>query len=181
MASARGSAETASIPQSERASRVTLVCLSLFALVADQLSKYAVEHHTAPGSIRVLVPGMLNLMHTSNPGVAFGIFADSENPWRSPLLIAFSIAVIGLLIWLLATGRAGARVGECGLALILGGAVGNVLDRVLHRSVTDFIDFHIGAHHWYTFNVADAAIVIGAALVMLELFRDRAHPTQSRA
>jgi signal peptidase II len=120
-------------------------------------------------------------MHTSNPGVAFGIFADSENSWRSPLLITFSVAVIGLLIWLLVSGRAGAWLGECGLALILGGAVGNVLDRVVRRSVTDFIDFHIGAHHWYTFNLADAAIVCGAALVILELFRDRAHPTQSRA
>ncbi len=181
MAAARESADVVVAPSGARAGRAVLVFLALFALVADQLSKYAVEHHTAPGSVRVLVPGMLNLMHTSNPGVAFGIFADSENPWRSPLLIVFSIAVIALLIWLLATGRAGAWLGECGLALILGGAVGNVLDRVVRRSVTDFIDFHIGAHHWYTFNLADAAIVCGAALVMLELFRDRAHPTQSRA
>ncbi|MGA6957374.1 MAG: signal peptidase II, partial [Candidatus Acidiferrales bacterium] len=85
------------------------------------------------------------------------------------------------LIWLLATGRAGGRAGECGIALILGGALGNVLDRVLHHSVTDFIDFHVGAHHWYTFNLADSAIVIGAALVVVELFRDARHPTQERA
>jgi len=181
MVVARESAEVVPVSSSEGASGVTLVCLSLFALVADQLSKYAVEHHTASGSVRVLIPGMLNLMHTSNPGVAFGIFADSENSWRSPLLITFSVAVIGLLIWLLVSGRAGAWLGECGLALILGGAVGNVLDRVVRRSVTDFIDFHIGAHHWYTFNLADAAIVCGAAFVILELFRDSAHPTQSRA
>lgn len=180
MSSAHDLAESSPVSDS-RASWITLASLSLGALIADQLSKYLVEHRTAPGSMRTLIPGMLNLMHTSNPGVAFGIFADSENPWRAPLLIAFSVAVIALLIWLLATGRAGAKLGEYGLALILGGACGNVLDRVVHRSVTDFIDFHIGEHHWYTFNVADSAIVIGAALVMLELFRDRPHPTQNRA
>ncbi len=160
---------------------IALSLLSLAALAADQLSKHAVERYTAPGSLRVLVPGLLNLVHTTNPGVAFGLFADSENPWRGPLLIVFSVAVIGMLVWLLATGRAGGRAGECGIALILGGAVGNVLDRFLHHSVTDFIDFHIGAHHWYTFNVADSAIVIGAALVVLELFRDARHPSQERA
>jgi signal peptidase II len=160
---------------------IALSLLSLGALSADQLSKHAVERYTAPGSLRVLVPGLLNLVHTTNPGVAFGLFADSENPWRGPLLIVFSVAVIGMLVWLLATGRAGGRAGECGIALILGGAVGNVLDRFLHHSVTDFIDFHVGAHHWYTFNVADSAIVIGAALVVLELFRDARHPSQERA
>jgi signal peptidase II len=166
------------------ASRSNLIALSLLALgalAADQFSKHAVEKYTAPGSLRVLVPGLLNLVHTTNSGVAFGLFADSENAWRAPLLIIFSVAVIALLVWLLATGRAGGRAGECGIALILGGAVGNVLDRFLHHSVTDFIDFHVGNHHWYTFNVADSAIVIGAALVVLELFRDARHPSQERA
>jgi signal peptidase II len=158
-----------------------LAGLAILALGADQLSKYLVEHRTQPGSIHVLVPGLLNLMHTSNPGVAFGIFADSANPWRAPLLIGFSLLVIALLVWLLVTGRAGAWLGECGIALILGGAVGNVFDRLVRRSVTDFIDFHIGSYHWYTFNVADSAIVLGAFLVILELFRDRAHPTQESA
>jgi signal peptidase II len=155
--------------------------ISLGALGADQLSKHAVETHTAVGSLRVVIPGLLNLVHTTNPGVAFGLFADSENPWRGPLLITFSVAVIAMLVWLLATGRAGGRLGECGLALILGGALGNVLDRFLRHSVTDFIDCHIGDHHWYTFNLADSAIVLGAALVVLELFREQAHPNQEPA
>jgi signal peptidase II len=139
------------------APRPNLIALSLLtvgALAADQLSKHAVEKYTLPGSLRVLVPGLLNLAHTTNPGVAFGLFADSENAWRAPLLITFSVGVI---------------------------AIGNVLDRFLHHSVTDFIDFHVGSHHWYTFNIADSAIVIGAALVVLELFRDARHPSQERA
>jgi signal peptidase II len=165
------------------ASRSTgpLILLALAVLAADQASKFAVDRMMTPGSSRVLVPGMLNLIRTSNPGVAFGLFADSDMPWRAPLLIVFSAGVIGLIAWLLMTGRAGGWPGRCGMTLILGGAVGNVLDRLLHRSVTDFIDFYIGTHHWYTFNVADSAIVVGAGLVILELLRDWRHPTHERA
>jgi len=158
-----------------------LAALAVFVLVADQVTKYSVEKFTANGSLRVLVPGLLNLVHTNNPGVAFGIFADSEAPWRAPLLIVFSTGVMCLIVWLLATGRAGGWFGQYGMTMILGGAAGNLLDRITRRSVTDFIDFHIGSHHWYTFNVADSAIVIGAALVVLELLRDWRHPTHERA
>jgi len=158
-----------------------LVLLGLAVLAADQATKYAVDRLMPSGSSRVLVPGMLNLIHTSNPGVAFGLFADSDMPWRAPLLIVFSAGVIGLIVWLLMTGRAGGWPGRSGMTLILGGAVGNVLDRVLHHSVTDFIDFYIGTHHWYTFNLADSAIVVGAGLVILELLRDWRHPTHERA
>ncbi|MGH9699008.1 MAG: signal peptidase II [Candidatus Acidiferrales bacterium] len=158
-----------------------LVILALVVFAADQASKYAVERFTAAGSLRVLIPGILNLVHTSNPGVAFGLLADSASPYLAPLLILFSICVIALLAWLLVTGRAGGALGQLGLALILGGAMGNVLDRVLRRSVTDFIDFHLGSHHWYTFNIADSAIVVGAALVVLELLRDWRHSSQELA
>lgn len=166
----------------ERSGKGMLVALAAAALALDQFTKYLVEHHTALGSVHTVIPGVLNIMHTSNTGVAFGIFADSANPWRAPLLIGSSVAVIGLLVWLLATGRAGARLGEWGVALILGGAVGNVFDRLVRRSVTDFIDFHLGNYyHWYTFNVADSAIVIGAFLVILELFRDHARGGEESA
>lgn len=155
--------------------------LAAAVLGADQASKFAVERFTSAGSFQVLIPGILNLVHTSNPGVAFGLFADSQAPWRAPLLILFSLVVIGLIVWMLWTGRAGGALGSFGLALILGGAAGNVVDRLVRRSVTDFIDFHLGAYHWYTFNVADTAIVIGAALVILELLRDGRRAGQERA
>jgi signal peptidase II len=164
-----------------RPGRLTLASAALAVLAADQVTKHLVERLTVVGSFRVLVPGLLNLVHTTNPGVAFGLLADSKTPWLPPLLILFSVGVIGLLVWLLATRRAGGSLGQCGLSLILGGAAGNVLDRVLRRSVTDFIDFHLGRFHWYTFNLADSAIVAGAALVILELFRDWRQPSQERA
>lgn len=169
------------MPADSRFRWLALGLISLGALAADQFSKHAVEKYTAVGSLRVVIPGLLNLVHTTNSGVAFGLFADSENPWRGPLLITFSVAVIAMLLWLLATGRAGGPLGECGLALILGGALGNLSDRFLRHNVTDFIDFHIGGHHWYTFNLADSAIVLGAALVVLELFREQAHPNREPA
>jgi signal peptidase II len=156
-----------------------LIAIGVLAL--DQLSKLAVEKFTSPGSFQVVIPGLLNLVHTSNPGVAFGLFADSQAPWRAPLLILFSVVVIGLIIWMLWTHRAGGALGSYGLALILGGAAGNVVDRLFHHGVTDFIDFHLGAYHWYTFNVADTAIVIGAALVILELLRDGRRVGQEHA
>jgi signal peptidase II len=155
--------------------------LACVALAADQISKHAVEKYTEVGTLRVLLPGVINLVHTNNPGVAFGIFAESNSPWLSPVLILFSFSVIMFLLWLLATGRAGGRLGQAGIALILGGAAGNVLDRVARRSVTDFIDFHVGAHHWYTFNLADSAIVLGAGLVLLELLRDWRQHSVERA
>jgi signal peptidase II len=160
---------------------VWLALLAVVILAADQLSKHAVEKWTAAGSSRILVPGLLNFVHSTNPGVAFGLLADSNSSWRAPLLIVFSVSVIGLIVWLLATHRAGGLLGQCGMTLILGGAAGNVFDRIVRRSVTDFIDFHIGDYHWYTFNLADSAIVIGAGLVILELLRDWRHPSRERA
>ena len=161
--------------------RWPLALLAAAVLAADQASKYAVSRLTLPGSLRVLVPGLLNLVHTSNPGVAFGLLADSNASWRTPLLIVFSVGVMSAIVWALATGRAGGGLSSYGMALILGGAMGNLLDRLLHRSVTDFIDFHLGAYHWYTFNVADSAIVVGAALVILELLRDTRRHRQEKA
>ena len=154
--------------------------LAAVVLIADQGSKYAVQRFTQPGSQRVVIPGLINLVHTTNPGIAFGLFADSDKPWLGPLLITFSVAVIVLLAWLLASGRAGGKLAQWGLTLILGGAAGNFLDRLLRHSVTDFIDFHVRNYHWYTFNVADSAIVVGAGLVVLELFFDWQHPTHER-
>ncbi|HKV27459.1 MAG TPA: signal peptidase II [Candidatus Acidoferrales bacterium] len=152
---------------------LTLIIVAV--LAADQATKHVIEKYTNADYLHVVIPGVLNLIHTHNPGVAFSLFADAQSPAARFLLLAFSIAVIIFLFWLLATERAGGRMGQIGAAMILGGAVGNVLDRLTQRGVTDFIDLHIQSHHWPTFNVADSAIVIGAALVLLEVLRDWGH------
>ena len=166
---------------STRPNWTMLIFLALGVLVLDQATKYAVEKFTTPDSQRVIVPGFMNFIHTRNTGVAFGMFADTGMVWMPILLILFSVAVIALLAWMIATDRAGGMLSQCGLAMIIGGAVGNVMDRILRHSVTDFIDVHIGNYHWYTFNIADSGIVVGAALVLLELFRHDAHPSREHA
>lgn len=153
-----------------------LALIIVLVLAADQAAKHAIERYTPPDYFHVVIPGLLNLIQTHNPGVAFSMFANAHSPAVRFLLVLFSIGVIVFLFWLLAAERAGGRAGQVGMALIIGGAAGNVLDRLTRRGVTDFIDLHVGHHHWPTFNVADSAIVIGAVLVLVELFRDWERP-----
>jgi signal peptidase II len=138
---------------------------------ADQLTKQLVERLTEEHWSRTILPGFFDLVHRHNPGIAFGLFADAQSRWATPLLVVFAGAAIALLVWLLARGHAGGALGQAGLALILGGALGNLLDRLQHGSVIDFIDLYVGANHWPAFNVADSAITVGAGLVILELLR----------
>ncbi len=149
--------------------------LSLAVLIADRATKLAIENSTPAGFHRVLVPGILTLVHSENPGIAFGLLSDSPSRWLTALLVLSAAVIVLLLVWALATGRGGGRLGHTGLALILGGAVGNLLDRLLHGGVTDFLEVRLGSYRWPAFNVADAAITIGAALVVIELLRERQH------
>lgn len=138
-------------------------------LVADQLTKVAVLRNTAEHSSREIIPGFLNLVHTRNRGIAFGLLSDFDSPWMSVALSVFAVVAMGILAWLLATGRAGHRLSRTGIALILGGAAGNLVDRLLHGSVVDFIELYAGNFYWPAFNLADSAITVGAALVVAEL------------
>ncbi len=154
--------------------------LSLLILAADRCTKLAIEAYTPESFRRAVILGLVTLVHSHNPGIAFGLFADVQSKWLTALLIASSAGVILLLAWLLATDRAGGQLGRAGLALILGGAAGNLIDRLLHGSVTDFFEVRLGSYHWPAFNVADSAITIGAALVVLELLFARRHPTSQK-
>ena len=142
---------------------------SVLVVVADRLTKLWVSQHIPLGGAIPVLPRILRITHWTNEGAAFSMFADSASPhavrWG---LVAFSaiaaLVVAGLLV----------RVGRSlscttvGLALILGGALGNLWDRVAYGSVIDFIEVHIFTYHWPDFNVADSAIVTGACLLMLE-------------
>jgi signal peptidase II len=150
-------------------------------LVADQLSKLAVDRGLGDGRVREIIPGLLNLVHTDNRGVAFGILANARSSWLTWLLIAFSLLVMLMLVWLLAGGHVRGQFGQTGVALILGGAAGNVMDRVWRHSVVDFLDFHLGNYHWPAFNLADSAIVVGAAMVILSLLAERRRPAPGKA
>lgn len=151
--------------------------LSLAVVAADRATKFAIERYTSLFFRRPIIPNIVILVHNQNPGIAFGVMSESNSPWLTPLLLISSAVVIVLLIWLLVTGRAGGSLAQCGIALILGGAAGNALDRLIHGSVTDFLEVHLGTYVWPAFNVADSAITIGAALVLIELlFSGRPQP-----
>ena len=157
------------------------IWLALAVVAADQATKYAVENLTGQDFTRVIIPGLLNLVHRHNPGVAFGLLADAKSPWITALLVVFSGGTMGVLMWMLAAGRAGGRLSQAGLSLILGGAAGNVIDRLIHGSVIDFIDFYLRTQHWPAFNLADSAIVVGAGLVILEIVADWRHRRSAKA
>lgn len=149
-----------------------LLWLAALVLVADQISKRAIAAALHPGGVTVIIPGFFNIVHTDNRGVAFGILADAHSGWLVWLLILFSLAVMGMLAWLLLSNRIPSAAGQVGAALILGGAAGNVLDRVVRHSVVDFLDFHLHAYHWPAFNLADSAIVIGGGLIVFSLLTE---------
>jgi signal peptidase II len=143
--------------------------LSLGVLAADRATKFAIERYTNVFFRRPIISDIVVLVHSQNPGIAFGVFSNNNSPWLAPLLLLSASAAIALLIWILLTGQVGGGWASGGLALILGGAAGNALDRVMHGGVTDFVDVRLGTYHWPTFNLADSAIAIGAALVVIEL------------
>jgi signal peptidase II len=157
--------------------------LSLAVLAADRATKFAIERHTSPFFRHSIISDIVVLVHSQNPGIAFSMFSDSSSPWLTPLLVLGSVVVMVLLVWMIVTGRAGGALAQCGLALILGGAAGNALDRVMHGGVTDFLEVRLWKYIWPAFNVADSAITIGAALVLFELLfagRDRQYPTAEK-
>jgi len=159
----------------DAARSVRWLWLTVVVAAADRASKFAIERLTPEGFIQPLLPGFANLVHSRNTGIAFGLLSESASHWVSLLLIASSAIVVILLAWMLAAGRAGDQSAQPGLALIAGGAAGNLIDRLLHGGVTDFLELHAGTFSWPAFNVADSAITIGALLVIYELLRGTRH------
>lgn len=155
--------------------------LALAILAADRASKFAVERLTAEGFRRPLLPNFADLVHSVNAGIAFGLFSETASRWISFLLVLSSAAVIVLLVWLLFAGHAGNVESQVGIALIAGGAAGNLLDRLLHGGVTDFLELRAGNFRWPAFNLADSAITIGAALIIFELLSGESHASRARS
>lgn len=136
-------------------------------VVADQLTKWAVLANFAHGERRELT-GFLNLVLVYNKGAAFSMFADAAG-WQTPLLAGFAVVAAAVVAFLIVRNPA-KRLLCLGLALILGGALGNLIDRLRYGQVVDFLDFHAWGWHWPAFNVADSAICVGAAILILEGF-----------
>ena len=157
-----------------------LVSAAIFSL--DRWTKTWVASHIAIGGAIPVFPGVLQITHWLNEGAAFSLFADSTSPRtvRVALIIFTCVAALAVLIALV---RLGNRVTltTVALAMILGGALGNVHDRVEYGSVVDFIEVHIFSYHWPDFNVADSAIVTGACLLLLDSLISRREMSESEA
>jgi signal peptidase II len=145
-------------------------------LFADRLTKWMVENWMGDSLSFAVVPGFFNLVRTENRGAAFSLLADLEGPLGPAALLALSVAaalIISVTLW-----RSGSSPYKhpglrFGLALMLGGALGNLIDRAVRGAVTDFVELYAGSFRWPAFNVADAAITVGALAALLDVWRRR--------
>lgn len=159
-----------------------LLLISAVVIVADRLTKTLVSKNIPLGEGLTVIPHFLRITHWLNEGAAFSLFADSASPnavrWG---LITFSVlAAVAVLIALI---RLGGRItlATVALALVLGGALGNVHDRIAYGSVVDFIEVNIFGYHWPDFNVADSSIVVGACLLLLDsLLSRKSEPSENQ-
>lgn len=149
-------------------------------VVLDRLTKYLIEKIIPLDSGTDVIRGCFRLVHLENPGSAFSFLAESTSPWRGPALIAISLVALVIISVLLWKDRETSRK-TIALALILGGALGNLWDRMADGRVTDFLDFYIGSHHWPAFNIADSAIVIGALLLLTKMLWPQREESPSQA
>ena len=149
--------------------------LSAAVLVLDRLTKWWIETHLTFYDIYQVIPGFFQIVHTQNRGIAFGIFNDGATDSSSLALIVFSLLILGFIsamLWHYShTVEREHWTLRYGLGMVLGGALGNVFDRVFHGAVTDFLDFYWGHWHFPSFNVADSAITVGAGLLLLNLWK----------
>ena len=134
-------------------------------VLLDQLSKYWVVHHLMSTPQVIEVTPFFNIVMVWNRGASFGLFS-SGSEWSPIILGGLAIVVsLFLTIWLI---KSKSRYLSLALGLVIGGALGNVIDRVIYRAVADFLDFHVAGYHWPSFNVADIAITLGVVMLLFD-------------
>jgi signal peptidase II len=151
-----------------------LFSISAIVVILDRLTKLWVSHHIPVGGAIPVIPRVFRITHVLNSGAAFSLFEDSASPqYVRRFLIGFSLLAGILVLAALFRLRHHFTTMSVALALILGGAIGNVYDRIRFSYVIDFLEVHIIHYHWPDFNVADSAIVIGGCLLLLDAFRTK--------
>ncbi len=136
-------------------------------LILDQATKYLVEKHIRLYDTITIIPGFFNLTHVRNRGAAFGIFANVPGIWRGLFFISVTIIAVAVIGYLIRT--ATERMHLIAFSLIAGGAVGNLIDRLRYTEVVDFIQWYVKDHFWPSFNIADSAISVGVALLVVDM------------
>ena len=149
--------------------RTVYFIIALAVVLLDRMAKWLVATHITLHDTIDIIPGFFRLTHLENSGAAFGLFADSPSQWKLTILVVFSLVALGIVTVLLWKNSYVLTSTGVGLALILGGAVGNLWDRVIDGHVVDFLLFYVKQYQWPAFNVADSAIVVGALLLVAEI------------
>lgn len=152
------------------AARATHLFLALLVVLFDRWTKHLVAARLPMYSHIQIIPGFFRLTHTENTGAAFSLFADSPSHWKTTMLIAFSVIAMIVVLALLWKQKKALTMTGIALSLILGGAMGNLWDRVASGRVIDFLLLYFKQYQWPVFNLADSAIVVGASLLVIELF-----------
>jgi len=148
--------------------------IAVVVLLLDRLAKWTVSVNIPLHDSISVLPGFLRLTHVQNRGAAFGLFAESPSEWKSFVLVMFSVVALAIVCFLLWKNSHVMSSTGFGLALILGGALGNLWDRLVSGHVVDFLDIYVGNYHWPAFNLADSAIVVGAMLLVSEILFSKA-------
>ncbi|HET9177213.1 MAG TPA: signal peptidase II [Terriglobia bacterium] len=149
--------------------RVLYLLIVFLIFAADQMTKSFVERTIPHGVAVPVIPGFFDLIHTENSGIAFSLFAGAPDSWKMVLMIGVSIALLVAVVIVALKSKEMNWGTGVGLALVVGGACSNLLDRIRFGQVLDFLDFYHRSYHWATFNLADSAIVAGAGLLLLEI------------
>ena len=144
-------------------------------IVADQITKLLVHRSLGLYDSIAVIPGFFDLVHVRNEGVAFGLLNDTDLGFKAVITSALAVAALLGIIWYARQLQAHERLARLGVAAILGGAIGNLIDRVRLGYVLDFVDVYWGTWHFWAFNVADASITVGAILVMTDLLLVKQH------
>jgi len=149
--------------------RIAYALIVVVIFAGDQITKHIVQDSIAHGEVITVIPGFFNLIHTENSGIAFSLFSGASSSWKLVLLIGVSLALLLTVVVVALKSRQMNWQTGVGLALVVGGASSNLIDRIRFGQVVDFLDVYYRNYHWPTFNVADSAIVVGAGLLLLDI------------
>ncbi len=147
--------------------------IALVITILDQISKFYVQRTLQLGEIVPIIPFIFNLTYVLNPGAAFGFLARAPAAIRNPFFTGISILAVLFIVYYRSRHRGMRLLPSLGFTFILGGALGNLIDRLRLGMVVDFLDVYYGAYHWPAFNLADSAITVGVALMVFEILTDR--------
>jgi len=165
----------------KNSARISYLLIALIVVLLDRWTKHIVAKRLRLYSHIQVIPGFFRITHTENTGAAFSLFADSPSPWKTWMLIAFSAIALLVVVTLLWKNHHKHIATGIGLSLIMGGALGNLWDRIVRGRVVDFLLVYVKQYQWPVFNLADSAIVIGAGLLVLEILFTKSHAHETAA